>query len=332
VIKTTSIIISADDVPETWIFEHYLSIPEKLDGREVRMTSVFNPKERTPSMYLYLGKDKKYKFKDFSSGNGGSAIDLVKYLYGVNYGDAMNMIKGDYKKFIDGSSYRSIEYKETLKYKVVDYNGRKWTNLDAKYWMSYGIGSKTLEKYNVMPLEDYTMTNGEKQFKVSGPYIYGYLRKDGLIYKVYQPKCQSKKFMKVRSYIQGVEQLSYEKPNLVILSSLKDLMSFEQLKFKTIECIAPDSENSMIPESLMWDLISKYETVITIFDNDEAGMKAVSRYSEKYGINGFVLDLEKDISDSVSRHGKDFVKNELVPLLTECIHTCRRCPESSTSV
>jgi DNA primase len=82
----------------------------------------------------------------------------------------------------------------------------------------------------------------------------------------------------------------------------------------------------------MWDLISKYETVITIFDNDEAGMKAVSRYSEKYGINGFVLDLEKDISDSVSRHGKDFVKNELVPLLTECIHTCRRCPESSTSV
>jgi hypothetical protein len=269
-------------------------------------------------------------FKDFSSGNGGNGIDLVKTMFNLPYGDAVTKIMRDYKHAMASSDYVTSEYKEPLKYKVVDYDGRKWTNLDAKYWMRYKIGSSTLEKYNVIPIDSYLMTNGEKEFRIAGPYIYGYLRKDGLLYKIYHPKCQSKKFIKVRNCIQGIEQLTYSKPNLVILSSLKDLMSFEQFNFKTIECIAPDSENSMIPESTMWDLISKYESVTVLFDNDDAGNKAIDRYSKRYGINGFSLDLEKDVSDSVAKYGKEHVKTELVPLLTECIYTNRRCQENST--
>ena len=82
----------------------------------------------------------------------------------------------------------------------------------------------------------------------------------------------------------------------------------------------------------MKEFRERYQTVTVLFDNDEAGLKAIERYKTRYGINGFTLDLEKDVSDSVVKHGKDFVKSELVPLLTECIHTCRRCPENSTSV
>jgi hypothetical protein len=331
-ISTKKIIISSiRDVPTTWIFEYYLSLADKLYGQEIVVKSVFNSTEKTPSMTIYPDKRTgKYKFKDFSSGTQGDAYDLVKQLFSINASEAVFRVLKDYGEYVNLNCVEKEDITIVSKFKVSDYEARSWNTEDAKYWMSYGISSKTLEKYNVMPLEAYKMNNGEKEITINNRFTYGYFRADGLIYKIYQPKLQGKKFIKVRSCIQGHEQLTYGKPNLVIQSSLKDLMSFEQLGFKTIECVAPDSENTMIPDAVMWELIKKYETVITVFDNDEAGKKAIMKYKERYGINGFALDLEKDVSDSVLKHGKAFVKSELVPLLTECIHTCKRCPESST--
>jgi hypothetical protein len=174
------------------------------------------------------------------------------------------------------------------------------------------------------------MRKDDDIISIERPYMYGYFNGEGLLYKIYQPKNTSKKFLKIRNYTQGIEQLTFKKPNLVIHSSLKDLMAFEQLNFKTIECIAPDSENTRIPDKLMWELIGKYDTVTTIFDNDEAGMKAVQKYKDLYGIDGFVLDMEKDVADSIAKYGKEPVKTHLVTLLTEKIHTCKRCSETST--
>lgn len=331
-ISTKKIVIdSIRDVPSTWIFEHYLALSEKLYGQEVKLKSVFNPSEKTPSMTIFPDKRTgKYKFKDFSSGNYGDAYDLIKQIFNLDASQAVFMVLKDYAQYVNSNDVIREEIKAVAKYVVSDYEARSWTTEDAKYWTRFGIGSKTLEKYNVMPLSWYKMKKEESEICINGYFIYGYFREDGLMYKIYQPKSETRKFLKVKKHLQGVEQLTYEKPNLVILSSLKDLMSFEQLAFKTIECIAPDSENTMIPDAMMWDLIKKYDTVTTIFDNDEAGKKAIVKYQEKYGIQGFALDLEKDVSDSIAKHGKDFVKNELIPLLTEMIHTCKRCNETST--
>jgi hypothetical protein len=332
-LSTRTIISSPREIPETWIFEHYLNLAEKLDGREVRMKSIFNPTEKTPSMYIYPRKDGRYRFKDFSSGHQGNGFDLIKLVFGMNdIKQVTCKLMKDYNEAVLKGNYSIEEFKVHSKFQVSDYEARNWTNLDAKYWTQFGIGSRMLTKYNVMPLSFYKMRKDDNEIVINGHHIYGYFRSDGLIYKIYQPKVQSKKFLKVRSHLQGYDQLTFGKPNLVILSSLKDLMTFESLGFKTIECVAPDSENTQIPESHMKELMERYHTVTTLFDNDDAGLKAVERYKTRYGINGFVLGLEKDVSDSVVKHGKDFVKSELVPLLTECIHTCRRCPESSTSV
>lgn len=332
-LSTRTIISSPREIPETWIFEHYLNLTEKLDGREIKMKSIFNPAERTPSMCIYPRKDGRYRFKDFSSGNQGDGIDLVRLLFGLSdIKQVTCKLMKDYNEAILKKGYSIEEFKVHSKFKVSDYEARNWTNLDAKYWMPFGIGSRLLTRYNVMPLSFYKMRKDDNEIVINGHHIYGYFRSDGLIYKIYQPKVQSKKFLKIRSHLQGYDQLTFTKPNLVILSSLKDLMSFESLGFKTIECVAPDSENTAIPDMHIKEFMERYQTVTALFDNDEAGMKAVERYKTRHGINGTVLDLEKDVSDSVVKHGKDFVKSELVPLLTECIHTCRRCPESSTSV
>jgi DNA primase len=128
-----------------------------------------------------------------------------------------------------------------------------------------------------------------------------------------------KKFIKIQNYTQGLDQLSYDKKYLLIVSSLKDLMAFIKLGISNIECIAPDSENTMLGESIMSKLKSKYSKIIVLFDNDEPGIKAAERYKTKYGINNIILDMSKDLSDSVKDHGVETVRDKLFPLLKQVL-------------
>ena len=81
-ISTKNLTIHIDSIPSTWVFEHYLDLPEKLAGQDVKITSIFNPAERTPSMCIFVDKvSNQYRYKDFSTGKGGSKIDLIKELY-----------------------------------------------------------------------------------------------------------------------------------------------------------------------------------------------------------------------------------------------------------
>ena len=127
------------------------------------------------------------------------------------------------------------------------------------------------------------------------------------------------KFIKVRDYIQGTEQLVFDKPYLIIASSLKDLMAYQKLKISNSEVIAPDSENTMIPENIMNNISSKYHKVCVLFDNDEAGIKAAEKYKSRYGFEYVVLEMEKDLSDAIKVHGIDKVRDNLLPLLKQAL-------------
>jgi hypothetical protein len=156
-------------------------------------------------------------------------------------------------------------------------------------------------------------------YKFTKAYTYGYFREDGELYKIYMPKVTEKKFIKVQNYVQGIDQLKYEAKYLVITSSLKDLMCFNKLGIGNVECIAPDSENTMIGESVMGKLSNQYSKIIVLFDNDEPGIKAAQRYKDKYGYDYVVLDMSKDLSDSVKDHGVEAVRDKLLPLLKQSL-------------
>jgi hypothetical protein len=96
-------------------------------------------------------------------------------------------------------------------------------------------------------------------------------------------------------------------------------MCFVKLGYQNIEAIAPDSENSMIPENIISQLKSKYKNVCVIFDNDDPGIKSMQRYKERYGLNYVILDMEKDLSDSVAMYGVIKVKEHLHPLLIKAL-------------
>jgi hypothetical protein len=71
-LSTKKIAIDVHDVPSYWVFQYYLSLPETLTGQDVKIKSIFNPSERTPSFSIYVDrKSQQYKFKDFSTGIGG---------------------------------------------------------------------------------------------------------------------------------------------------------------------------------------------------------------------------------------------------------------------
>ncbi len=314
-----------EEVPNIWVFENYLTLPEKLEGQDVQMKSVFNAKDKNPSLFIYHSRTaNKYKFKDFSTGKQGDGIELVKELFGIpRRFDAGLKIINDYNDFIlnSGGKYKISNFKVRAKYKIKDVHIRNWNESDVKYWMNYKIGSKILEFFNVQPLTSFILglDDGTKNLEIKSAKLYGFFRNNGDLYKIYQPLRKDGKFFKVKDYIQGLDQLTFKLPYLVICSSLKDGMAFTKLGFKNAEIIAPDSENILIPERIIIKLKEKYKAVCTLFDNDEAGIKAMLKYKEKYKISGAHLKLEKDLSDCIEVHGINNTRELLYPVLTKAL-------------
>jgi len=158
----------------------------------------------------------------------------------------------------------------------------------------------------------------KSELNISGPYIYGYFRSNGDLYKVYQPKIRDKKFLNVKDYIQGVDQLKYANPNLLIGSSMKDILAFNQFEWP-FEVVAPGSENTMIKKEVIDTWRHKYNLIIVLFDNDEPGIKAAAKYEKEYKTPSIQLKMEKDLSDSVQVHGAEAVMKELYPQLKKLI-------------
>ena len=300
-ISTKNLILNGSEVPSTWVFEFYLDLPERLNGQNVQIKSVFHPSERTPSMWIFVDKG-QYKFKDFSTGKGGNKIDLIKELFGMNYSQAVFKIGQDYNKFItEKGEYSQSTIKPEAKYKVDSIKTRDWNEHDKRFWLQFNIGEDILKRYDVKPLEFYHMVKENNKITIKQPYMYGYFSKND-IYKIYQPRNKKFKFIKVKPHLQGLDQLEYNQPYLIICSSLKDAMCLKQFGYN-IEVIAPDSENTVIKPYIIENLKKKYKKVVTLFDNDVAGHNAVTKYQQLYDITGTWLDSSKDIADLVKEKG-----------------------------
>ncbi len=322
--STKNFVIEGSDVPSTWVFQYYLDLPERLTGQDLKIKSIFNPNERTPSFCIYVDKTvMQYKFKDFSTGKSGNKVDLVKLILGINFSEAMRTIVSDYNKFIKTSDYKEEKFIPQTRWEIDFINLRDWTVDDSNYWLSYRIGKSLLDTYNVKPIDYYNLVKQEsnevKKLKIGSKFCYGYFDKNGEIYKVYQPHSKKHKFFKAKQYLQGFDQLKFNQPYLVICSSLKDAMCLRSMGYN-IEVIAPDSENTMIKPHIIEHLKKKYKKVITLFDNDEAGKNAVDKYANTYKIHGCVPTICKDISDAMVEIGFDKLHAMLKPLLKETLN------------
>lgn len=312
-------------VPATWIFENYLGLPEPLTGQRVRINSLFNPNDRTPSMYLYYNREaESYRYKCFSTGKGGSAVDLMMHLWNVSFVEASKKIISDYIDYQRSGKICETRILEHSQWKVSDYKVRQWNTHDASYWGAYNISSDLLEKYNVVPIERYVMQKTsfdnrvEQEFEVVSRHIYGYFTEEGKLYKIYQPKNRERKFIKLCDYTQGYDQLE-DKPFLIIASSLKDCLAIKSMKLNC-DVVAPDSENTLLSDDMIIEFKQVYKAIVTVFDTDQAGIQAMKNYEKRHGLPFIYIPLEKDIADVVKIHGIQRAMTEFVPRLDRAIN------------
>jgi hypothetical protein len=294
-------------VPANWIFQNYLGI-EELVGQTVKIRSVFKQEERTPSMYIYL-KDEYYRFKCFATGIGGSPIDLMQKVWGLSFSQTSEIIRKDYAEFLQsGKKPSTTEAAKVVTWSVGNFQVRKWNKEDALFWTSFNIGSDMLAEHFVQPLEYYYMLKSKEagtlveQFKNTGKQIYGFFNAKGELYKIYRPYDKNAKYIKVREHLQGSDQLKGHE-NLILISSLKDMMSMKSIKIFKSDYIAPDSENVYFDPEQIKSWKKKYKSIITLMDSDQAGIKAMKYYEETYNIPLVYVSLEKDPSDLIKHHG-----------------------------
>lgn len=310
-------------IPSNKILEKILNLDESLEGQSIKIKSIFNKDDNTPSMSLFFANEEQiYRFKDFSSGQYGDAVDIVLELYNISdrqsgYRKILELFKDDSQIFNYINSF-SKEIKEVNKYTI-----RKWTNADADFWKQFGIGGSFLKNYNIKPIDSYTISitkeNVVKEMDFKQNMCYGYFNNNKELCKIYQPTRKIAKFLKLKEYTQGEEQLTYKTKCLIIASSLKDIGAFKALKFKEIELVAPDSENVTITQKQIDKYKTEYEFVFTMFDNDIAGMNAMQHYKDLYNISYIYFNVEKDIAECVKQHGIANTKIFLTPLIKNAI-------------
>jgi hypothetical protein len=310
-------------IPSGKLFEIMLKIKEPLTGQSVKVLSPIR-EEETPSFIVYYsnkGLDDYYRFKCFSSGHSGDAIDLFTLLYGKKYNildrqDAYYKIleiinsNNNLEDVIKNTSDRVVikEEKELTSYGV----SKMWSKFRADYWRNHGCQKNFIEEYRIKPLDFYEMTiskgNIKNSYRFDHDLCFGYFTKSGELYKIYNPGKKIGKFVKVKDHIQGIEQLKKGKKYCLILSSMKDAGAFLELGYDNFNVIIPDSENVDLPKGLLQKLQIEHRYVFTLFDNDIAGMKRMIHYKKEYNIPYIHFNVEKDLAQCRFDHGKENTK------------------------
>jgi hypothetical protein len=316
------------DIPAHWIFQHYLEL-EELTGQSVKIRSLFNPEDKTPSMYIYVDKG-VYRFKDFSTGNSGSAVDLMKQLWKTDINTVSERIRADYGEFLaSGKKPKPIEKTRHVTWKVGGYGFRKWNTDDAAFWTAFNIGSEMLQRHRVYPLEYYymTKTKGEdllvEQFKNIGKHMYGFFNAANELYKIYQPFSKSAKYIKIRNHIQGIDQLEGH-DNLCLISSLKDMMAMKSITKIKSDYLAPDSENTFFSGEQIQEWMGKYKSIVTFMDADDAGIKSMKHYEKEYKIPFVYVPIENDPALIIKHHGPQKAFYEIAPVMMRAAEKYRK--------
>lgn len=321
-ISVKNLVWKVEDVPAAWAFSNYTGIPlAQFEKGELSCLSPFKDGDTKPnskpSFKLYFS-GKKMKFKCFSTGKGGSHMDLVMELFNLSYHLACVKILNDYNSWIKaGGEMLELHLEEKDKFKVTDHQVRNWNTLDGDYWKNEGLGTKVLTWGLVKPLAHYKMTKDDQEIVLEGDYIYGYFNRADELVKVYQPKNSDVKFIKVKEYVPGSEHLMGN-DFLIILSSWKDALTLISLGIK-VDVRVPNSENSFFSEEEMKRFKAKYKIVLILFDNDEAGRRSSKKYKHLFNVDSVYITMDniKDVTELRQKKGRVFSRDYFTILINK---------------
>lgn len=285
-----------ETVSQEQIFQYYLN-ENIVDGGLYK--SPFR-EDKTPSFSVYWNRKKRdvLMFKDFGINKSGDCVEMIREMYNLNYYEALSKIALDLG-IVQNVNSTSIKYIPVKKKEAVVLGIKKrfWLLKDKIYWTSFGISKKTLEKYNVVPIE-YVFFNGNP-FKIKElAYCYQEFKDNCVTFKIYKPfasKTQKWLTNANRSVHQGYSQLPEKGDLLIITKSLKDVMSLYDCV--NIPAVGLQSESITMKNSVMEEYKTRFKRVVCLFDNDEAGKRLALQFSDLYNIESIEIPVFKNVTD-----------------------------------
>lgn len=354
------------------VFNYYMPFPFKPKKK------FQNPlyEDRRASCYIYkVAKTGVYRMNDFGDPNySGDCFWFVAAMYGMDVQkDFVHILKKivrdlslpiaipAYSKEPFPARNRKLPYLEqTLSepkeasmrpYKITE---KPYTRSELSFWEQYGTGQNILDRYHVKSLQTFQSENAEgKSYcftNTSKEPIFGFLRKDYV--KVYRPFSQCRFVyggILPETYVFGMEQLPQRGDILFITGGEKDVLSLASHGFHAI-CF--NSETGNIEESVIEMLARRFRHIFFLYDMDETGIKASTRWCERFShhkLQRIELPLsgnkqEKDISDyfKLGNSTEDFRKlisahleqlyTQTIMLLSSCEINYNNPPDRSKTV
>ena len=256
-------------------------------------------------------------FKDFATSQCLDAFSVVQKLFGCSYFEALRIIANDFGIIRNKDLQKNpgkinknpikIEDKEASKIQV---EIQDFSELELKWWAKYGITKSILQKFDVYSckhvfLNDQLFAKSQQHCPIFGYYGKKYHGME--LWRCYFPKRTLFRFITnwPSKKIQGYDQLPKKGKLLVITKSMKDVMCLYSCGI--IAC-APNSENLFIPDTMLEELKSRFESIVVFYDNDRPGLYNMAKIRRAHPELIYIsIPKEfgsKDISDFYKDHGR----------------------------
>lgn len=265
------------------------------------VTCYTNPlrKDKSPGCWFeYING--KLIFTDFGDRKKThrGCFSMIMDKYGVNLKSAIKIVCNYYNLTDNIYDYSPIEVREDLEEVehsktplIISFKKKDYTKQDKKFWSKFLIYPYHLEEDFVYSVQSYSINFG----KVLTPYslCYAYTFPENKV-KLYQPVGNPKyKWMTNcdNNVIGNIHNISKTGKLLIITKSYKDCRVLRNLGIKDV--IWFQNEGQVPSDSIIIDLLLRFEKVIFFYDNDISGIEAAKK------LVGIFNNFKKDCASSV---------------------------------
>jgi len=275
--------------------------------------------DKNPGCRIFYSNN-KLLYKDFGDkGIVYTIIDYIKAKYNITFRECLKIIANDFnihKSNVILNNEKNLKFEEKFIIKpktIIEIVPQPFNIHDYNYWNKYYITLHQLSENQIYSCKYVYLTTGKGTFKYewskNNP-IYAWreydLELNFIGWKVYMPKSNSKWLNNASNdVIQGIKYLKYNSNLLILTKSRKDVLVLNKLGY---EAISLASENVVLKQEVFDYFNSKYDKIISLYDNDEAGIMYALKLKEQYNIDYIFLDEYKDISDYIEDKGLNYTK------------------------
>jgi len=272
--------------------------------------------DQNPTCGFYYSKSNWLMLHDFATGEHWNIIQYARQILNLGY-----------QRTIDNLINLKDKYPEEVKVVIEDRSVFDFIEkpLEEKYFESFRISKKTLEKYNVKTLRALYINESLVWRGTEANPVYLYTVNER--FKAYKPLTKDKenkwKSNTKLDDVFGLEQLPEKGSILFVTSSLKDVMLLDELGFPSIAFPSEEfpikGESSKKVADILKSLEPRFKHILFFLNNDSTGIKMSEKCKVRYGYNYIVLpEGPKDPSDYAKKYNvtktkrtiKKLIKNE----------------------